>query len=740
MFGLTERGIALLVAGLVVSTPCARAGDPTASEREAMYYRYREFSSYVKGGSIEPHWMADGSSFWYAEGAPENTVIWKIDPKADTKTPLFDTARLRKGLTTLLSEEPPHNGLPFEKFTFVESEKAVMFTMKNKDYILRLDTYEITQSLFLSEERKERLVAEAGEVLSPDQRWFATSKEHNLWLRSTTGDQNVQLTTGGREDYEWSVSSWGDQGWWSPDSLKLAVKKINTSKVEKMPIVHWVNSTEKVTWSYYPRAGESVARVELFVLDVSSGKQVRVDVWPQEQIYILGWRPDSVEMWFVRSDREYKKFELVAANSTTGDTRVVFRETRETFVNGWDFSRTSLLTFLQHENQFIWMSEMDGWNQLYLFDIDGNLVRRLTRGGFPIVDVASIDEKTGWVYFTAHADKSRPYDTHLYRVSLKGKRFARLSEAPGQHAVQFSPSKEFFLDSHSSVDRPPAVELRRTDGTLLRTLSRATLNGVQKLKWKPPEEFVVKAADAKSDLYGVLYKPFDFDPNKKYPVIQVVYGEARVAQAVRRTFIPRVHDQWAHELAQLGFITFFVDPRGTAHRGKDFQDVFYGNVGSSKKIADYEVTLKQLAEKRPYMDLSRVGIMGHSAGGYHALRAMLLAADVYHVGVASAAPADGSIISWEYYMGLPQSNKKGYEYASNLPLASNLKGKLMLIVGTNDVIFSRTIKMVDALIQANKFFDLVLLPEKGHGIPNTSPYWREAIRRYFQEHLKPHVN
>ncbi|MCH7601948.1 MAG: S9 family peptidase, partial [Planctomycetes bacterium] len=330
-----------------------------------------------------------------------------------------------------------------------------------------------------------------------------------------------------------------------------------------------------------------------------------------------------------------------------------------------------------------------------------------------------------------------PYDTHLYRVSLEGKGFTRLTQAPGQHAIQIAPSKEFFLDTHSSPDRPPIVELRRADGTLLQTLSRANIEGLEELRWKPPEEFVVEAADGTTDLYGVLYKPFDFDPDKKYPIIEVVYGGARIAQAVRRTFIPRLHDQWAHELAQLGFITFFVDPRGTAHRGKAFQDVFYANIGSPEKTADYVAALKQLAEKRPYMDMSRVGIMGHSSGGYNALRAMLLASDVYDVGVASAAPVAGGVIPWEYYMGLPQNNKKGYEYASNLPLASNLKGKLLLIVGTNDVLFSRTIKMVDALIRVNKHFDLVLLPEKGHSLHRVSPYWREAIRRHFQEHLKP---
>ena len=718
-------------------TPAQQGGQ---SEREAMYYRYLEFPSYVKGGSIEPHWMADGSSFWYAEGAPGNTVIYKVNPKVNAKTPLFDTALVRQELTTVLGHEPPYKGLPFEAFTFADDdEKAIKFTLENKDFMLQLDSYVITQTPALSQEEKKRLVPQAGDVPSPDKHWLASIKDHNIWLRSSRDDRSVALTNDGIEDYGWLVPSWGDRNWWSPNSLKLAAKKVDSRKVVKMPIVHWLQPTEEVTWDYYPIAGGTVAQIELLVVDVLSKKQVPVGAgpWPNEEIYILGWPADSSELWFVRSDREYKKFELVAANPTTGVTRVLLSETRETFVNGWDFSRTSLMTFLEHGKKFIWMSERDGWNHLYLFDINGKLIRQLTEGNFPVVEIISVDESVGWIYFTAHDDRNRPYDTHLYRVSLEGNGFERLTEAPGQHVIQMAPSKKFFLDTHSSPDRPPIVELRRADGTLLQILSRANIESLEELRWKPPEEFVVKAADKKTALYGVLYKPFDFDPDKKYPIIQVVYGGARIAQAVRRTFIPRLHDRWAYELAQLGFITFFVDPRGTAHRGKDFQDVFYGNIGSPEKTADYVATLEQLAAKRPYMDLGRVGIMGHSTGGYYALRAMLLAGDIYDVGVASAAPADGSVSPWEYYMGLPQNNKVGYELASNLPLANNLDGRLLLIVGTNDVLFSRTMKMVDALIRANKHFDFVLLPEKGHSLPRISPYWREAIRRYFQEHLKP---
>ena len=735
-----RRGpIVCAVIGLVLVAQPVNAQPKDQSPREDMYRRYLEFPSYVKGGAIDPHWMADGSSFWYVEGAPENTIIWRVDPKTNNKTALFDAARLRQALSALIGHEPPHKGVPFEEFAFVEGEKAVKFTVENKDFILRFDTYAISRVPALSEAENKRLVPQTREAPSPDKRWLAGIKDHNIWLRSNYGDPSVPLTTDGINDYGWSVAGWGDQGWWSPDSFKLAAKKVDSRKVVKMPIVHWLKPTEEVTWHHYPIAGGTVAQIELFVVDVLSKQQVRVGVgpWPNEEISILGWPPDSSELLFVRSDREYKKFELVAANPTTGATRVVLSEERETFVNGWDFSRISLMTFLEQGKKFIWMSEQDGWNHLYLFDINGNLIRQLTEGAFPVVDVVGLDEAMGWVYFTAHNDRSRPYDTHLYRVSLEGKGFVRLTQAPGQHVIQFAPSKEFFLDTHSSPDRPPKVELRRADGTLLQTLSRANIEGLKELRWKPPEEFEVKAADRKTALYGVLYKPFDFDPDKKYPIIQVVYGEARIAQAARRGFIPILHDQWAHELAQLGFITFFVDPRGTAHRGKDFQDVFYGNIGSPDKIADYVFTLEQLAAKRPYMDLGRVGIMGHSSGGYNTLRAMMLAPDIYDVGVASAGVSDGSIVPWEYYMGLPKNNKEGYELASNLRLANNLEGKLLLIVGTNDVLFSRTMKMVDALIRANKHFDLVLLPEKGHSLPRISPYWREAIRRYFQEQLKP---
>jgi dipeptidyl aminopeptidase/acylaminoacyl peptidase len=376
-----------------------------------------------------------------------------------------------------------------------------------------------------------------------------------------------------------------------------------------------------------------------------------------------------------------------------------------------------------------------------LYNREGTLIRRLTEGSFPVLQVVAVDEKSGWVYFTAHAEK-RLYDTHLYRVNFDGKGFTRLTDGIGQHDVEFAPSKEFFLDTHSSTGRPPAVELKRADGKLLRTVSKANLEALGELNWSPPEELVVKAADKKTELYGVLYKPHDFDPSRKYPVIDFIYAGPQTT-VVPRTFADArgLHPQ---AFAQLGFITFVVDGRGTPERGKEFQDVVYGNVGRNE-IPDHVAALRQLSERRPYMDLGRVGILGHSYGGYFALRAMLMAPDVYHVGVASApvadlaeTPANGI----EPYLGLPQNNREAYEYSANLRLAGSLRGKLLLMIGTSDddVRFSSAMKIADALIRANKPYDLVVLPEQPHSLIRTGgayAYWQEAVRRYFQERLMP---
>ena len=723
-----------------------------------MYYRYLEFASYVKGGNVDPHGMADGSSFWYAEGAPDNTIIWKVDPRANTKTELFNTARLRQALTPLLDHEPAYEGLPFEEFTFVdEGEKEVTFSVEEKEFILQFDTYRIRRAPSISEEEKNRLVPQLMgtyswstygvpsidimEILSPDGRWFASVRDYNLWLRPTD-DGAVQLTTDSIRDYGWG-RYWDDWAWWSPNSQKLVVRRGDYRNVPKYPIVDYLKPRVEVHWSLSDSDWSPPS--ELFVVDILTKKLVRVATGtePDQAFDVLGWRPDGSELLFLRVDRNRRttKMDLMAANPSTGSTRIILTESR-----GFWRQLERLFTPLEDGARFIWRSERDGWNHLYLYDLDGNLIRRLTEGLFPVLQVVVVDEEAGWVYFTAHGDLQRPYDTHLYRVDLEGNRQARLTAATGQHDIQFAPSKEFFLDTHSDVDRPPAVEWKRADGTLLQTVSRANIDAlITELKWSPPEEFVVKAADGETDLYGVLYKPYDFDPKKKYPVIDRIYGSPARA-FVPRTFIPPFGSVLSLARGQLGFIHLLVDARGTPERGRAFQEVVYGNLGRNE-IPDHVAALQQLAEERPYMDLSRVGIQGHAFGAYFAIRAMLLAPDVYHVGVAGAGgarynPEDNP----ERWNKILTGSKEAFDYASNLNFAANLKGKLFLLHGTSDVDVpvSGTMRMVDALIRAGKPFDLLVLPGVGHQFRGTSSsdrtsqtYAFEAIRRYLQEHLKP---
>ena len=747
---MTRGAILCAVIGLVLITSPVNAQPKEQSAREEMYRRYLEFPKYVKGGSIESHWMADGSSFWYAEGAPENTIIYKVDPKANTKTPLFDIARVRQVLTGVLGAEPPHHGLPFEEFNFADQdEAAVKFTVEDKVFVLRFDTYTITPAPPVSEEEQRRLVPQitrkgAGfpdmdlmEMRSPDGRWFAFLEDRNVWLRSTTDGRRVQLTTDGIEGYEWRdvpVRSYSKWAAWSPDSSKLAVKKGDYRKVPKIPIVDYLKPIEEVRWIFYSRAGEPIPQTELFIVDILSQKRTRVEtgLGPDQYALIVGWRSDGSELLFYRVDRYWERVDLMGADPATGRTRLIITESRPWFGRG---QGAKTFTLLKNSDQFIWISERDGWYHLYLYDMNGKLIRRLTKGSFPVMEVVAVDEERGWVYFTARAEK-RLYDTHLYRINLEGNNFTRLTEGTGQHEIVFAPSTEFFLDTHSNVDRPPAVELRRADDTLLQVLSKAKIDAlVNELKWEPPEEFVVKAADGTTDLYGVLFKPYDFDPEKKYPVIDQIYGALSV---VPHRF---AGGRWARAFAQLGFIVFIVDNRGTDGRGRDF----FGRTGFEQlgrhEIPDHVATLKQLAETRPYMDLGRVGLFGGSHGGYMAIRGMLLAPDVYHFGVAWSPETDlAAHWAMESRMGPIEKNKDAYTYASNLRLADQLKGKLLLIHGTSDVNvpFSNTMKMIDALNRAGKSYDLLVLPGQGHDVTEESfAHVQEAIRRYFQEHLKP---
>ncbi len=573
-------------------------------------------------------------------------------------------------------------------------------------------------------------------------------RDDNLWLRSAADSRTVALTEDGVPDMAWaprtrrrSFTFVPQQKWawwspWSPDGRWLADKKVDYTGVPSFPIVDWLSSDYDIEWIRTDSASGQTWQDELHLLDVDSGQQVHVQT-PEARdrvIVILGWRPDGSELLFSHIDSRWQRLDLMAANPETGAARTVLTETQNTFLflPTW---RGPFITLLPSGDRFVWKSERDGWSHLYLYDIDGTMGRQLTEGPFPIERVVAVDEPNGWVYFIAHTNPDRPYDAHLCRVGLDGSGFKQLTEAPGRHETQLSPSRRFFLDTHTNVDLLPTTDLRWTDGEGVRTLAETDPGPVEALGWSPPEEFQVAAADGETELWGVLHKPYGFDLDKMYPVLDLMVGRPDTGA----NELQRSHSRGAEAWARLGYVVVQVGARGTPDRGKAFHDVVYGNLGRHE-IPDHVAALQQLAAQRPYMDLERVGTYGNGCSSYFAIRAMLLAPEIYKVGVSLPGTVNAESSSYwiRMYLGLLGDNEEGYEYASNIRLAGRLEGKLLLIhsLGAADVSLSQPLRLVDALVRASKPHDLLVIPGDSQDPANVR-YTQQALRRYFAEHLRP---
>jgi dipeptidyl aminopeptidase/acylaminoacyl peptidase len=717
---------------ILVFVPLFSSSAETWNGRVERYELFTEFASLFEGGSVTPHWLPGGRAFWYATRAGSGFTFVRVDARNGRRTAFFDEARLLEGLNAATGSEA--TVLPFRTFELDDDGTRVRFAVGDDEWSLDLRTYELARVT-----PGER--ANDGDVASPDGRFVLGAAENNIWMRAAGSDETVRLTRDGEDDYPWSL----DELLWSSDGRFVALPRYDTRAVHKMPVVKWLPDQETVEWGPYAFAREPDARVSLHIIDLEGARVTTVDAAEEggEYQFLVGWRSGDAELLFLRFGPGMRSLSLMAADPESGRTRTIVRDERETFIEGLHIT-VSAATFhypLPDNRHFIWKSERDGWLHFYLYRYDGTLVRRLTRGEFEVNEVTGFDEKRNRVYFTAQADPRNPYDRHLYRVSLDGSGMTQLTEAVGTHRVALCPDLRCFVDAHSSPSRPPMTDLRSIDGSLITTLERADVSRLEGMDWKPPEEFVVKAADGKSDLYGLLFKPHDFDSEKRYPVIEVIYAGSW-SPVVPRSFGAGENATLAHALAQLNFVTFVVDNRGTPGRGKAFQDVIYGQIGRHE-IPDHVATLRQLAADRPYMDLDRVGVHGKSWGGYFALRAMLQAPDSYHVGIASGIVADLSTTAAfpvAPYMGLPGENADGYEYANCLTMADRLKGKLLLTIATADLNtpFAQTMRIVEALIKARKPIDLMLFPDQHHWLQGESmTYFYDVLRRYFVEHLKP---
>jgi dipeptidyl aminopeptidase/acylaminoacyl peptidase len=569
---------------------------------------------------------------------------------------------------------------------------------------------------------------------SPDGRWHAFIKDHNVRAKDTAGGAEFALSTDGTAE-----NAYGGGLYWSPDSKKLVA--VRTKKIEERK-VHFIESSPrdqvqpKLHTISYNKPGDMlpIERPQLF--DVAAKRQIPVsDALFDNPFSIrdIRWARDSSRFTFVYNQRGHQALRLLAVDAESGSVRPIIDEKSETFI---DYSGKYFLHYLDETGEVIWMSERDGWNHLYLYDArTGKVKNQITKGEWVVRGVERIDEAARQVWFRAGGIRpgQDPYFIHYCRVNFDGSGLTVLTEGDGTHQIEFSPDRRFLLDRYSRVDLPSVTELRRTaDGKLVCALERADASEVLKSGWRPPEAFVAKGRDGTTDIYGVICRPRNLDPAKKYPVVEEIYAGPQ-GSFVPKGFSTRTPGQ---SLTDLGFIVVKIDGMGTSNRSKKFHDVCWKNLADAGFL-DRIAWLKAAAVKYPYMDLSRVGIYGGSAGGQNAACAVMTHGDFYKVAVADCGCHDNRMdkLWWnEQWMGWPV----GPHYAanSNVTLAPGLRGKLLLIVGEMDtnVDPASTMQVVNALIKADKDFDMLVVPGAGHGAAGT-PYAVRRQRDYFVRHL-----
>lgn len=601
------------------------------------------------------------------------------------------------------------------------------------------------------------------EVLSPDGSKAAFIRKWNLWIRDIATDQEVQVTSDGVKDFGYATDN---AGWthsdraillWSPDSRKLATFQQDQRGVGDMHLVRTkVGHPELMSWKY-PLPGDSVIPViERVVIDLSSTspRVIRLRMPPDEhrssvcdhiicggKFADVEWYPDGSRLAFLSNSRDHKIATLRLADASSGEVRDVLREEVATqFESG---SGNQNWRILPASNEFVWFSERDDWGQLYLYDLNtGELKNRITAGEGTVLSVERIDAGSRTIWFTAAGkEKGRdPYFRHLYRIGMDGKGLALLTPEDGDHTISLSPDGARFVDSWSRPDLPPTAVMRDTrSGKLIVTLETADISKLLASGWKPPTRFSVKDRNGKWDLYGLMWTPTKLDSSRKYPIINYIYPGPQGGSVGSRQFSAATRDNQA--LAELGFVIVAIDGTGNPTRSKSFHDAYYGRMGDNT-LPDQIAGMKELARRYPFIDIDRVGIWGHSGGGFATAGAMFRYPDFFKVGIAESGNHDNRNYEddWgERYQGLliRSGGSDSYEAEANQPLAGNLRGKLLLAHGTMDdnVPPDNTFLVVDALIKAGKDFDLIMIPNAGHGFGAASDYMMRRRWDYFVQHL-----
>jgi dipeptidyl aminopeptidase/acylaminoacyl peptidase len=629
---------------------------------------------------------------------------------------------------------------------------------KGVEYIL-IDPVNKTRSPYLptpeDTARSSRTPVRGGRagtgVISPDGKREAFIRDWNLWMRELPGKKETQLTTDGEKDFGYATDN---AGWassnraillWSPDSRKIATQQQDERGVGEMYLVEPKAGHPTLRAWKYPLPGDSVvAVVHRVIVEVESARIVRLQMPPDFHRATLGddlsmgdykWSPDGSHLAFASTSRDHKQTWLRVADAATGAVRTVFDETVLTHFesnSGWDV--------LWNSNEVIWYSQRDDWGQLYLYDLNtGKLKNKITSGQGAVSQIVKVDEKNQTLYFAAYGgEQSRdPYFQHYYRVGMDGKKIKLLTPENAHHSIQLSPSGRYLIDTYSKPDVPPVVDLYDANGKLVMPLEQSDISKLIAIGWKPPIPITMKGRDGKTDIYGLMVRPTNFDSTKKYPIVNNAYPGPQSGSTGSRAFAAARGDRQA--LAELGFIVVTIDGMGTPNRSKSYHDTYYGAMGRDNTLPDQVAGMKELAQRYSWIDIDRAGMWGHSGGGFIAADAMFRYPDFFKVGISESGNHDQRVYEddWgERYQGLLVRNADGtdnYDIEANQNFAKNLKGHLLLAHGglDNNVPPYNTYLVVEALIKANKDFDLLILPNQAHGYGSQSNYMMRRRWDYF---------
>lgn len=727
-----RRGVAIAVVMVAVAT--GAGAQPRGVEL---------FVRMVKGqltrtvGPTRLRWLPGTTAGYLENGVDSVTkgrVLFRVDPRTGRRTPLFDRATTDRLVAEYqrLSGRPAA-GFPFVDFSYELDLKAIRFAADGGSWLYRLDTRELRKLGQPTKTGPLDLGTPSPGAFSPDFSKYAFIRDYdNLFLLDTRTGVEEPLTKGTSEDN--LVGFLGADPWyvWSPDGRFVAYLKADQRGFPQYPILWSLDPVARVELMRYPFTTVPTAPLELWVVNVETKEHRKLATTTVEAAFIrdLAWLPDGRALTYQLVNQWESRLEVKAVDPVTGISRTLVTDEDPAYLDP-----PNNFKMLADGKRFLFSSERSGWRHLYLYDLQGTQPRQLTNGEWVTAEVEHVDETRGLVYFVGYTE--RGLERHLFRVKLDGSGLTKLTPEPGSHSVSIDPTGMFFTDDFSALGTPRTVNLRTTEGALVRTMATTNVEGVTAVGLEPPELLTLTGADGVTPMHGILFKPVGFDPAKRYPMIVSIYGGPHT-KAVRNTYETT---DFRAQLAQLGFLVAEFDGHGTRLREKTFQTGSYLKLGQVD-VDDQAAGVRQLAT-RPYVDGSRVGVTGISHGGYLTLMMMLRYPDVYQVGVAGAPLTDVALGPRQYigrFMRTPEANVEGYAAGNVLKYADRLKGRLLIFHGTNDrnALLGNTMQLVKKFVDLGKPVDMMIYPDGIHVLIGKDAFHQlKTTVSYFLEHLKP---